>query len=159
MLRGVAVPIHLSQRWGTIFNPSSWGSDCLNGTNRGLVTLSTAFTPGGKPQALGLFRHVDPEFLLNCHYFSDFGRNASLQLRNHCHRAYPDARVDGASSSLSISSSIDSKSQALASEATAAGPGSLSGHWYCSESCCSQSSIGCSHTLDNMLWIGTGVCY
>jgi hypothetical protein len=40
-----------------IFKPSLLVSDCINCTNRGLVNLSTAFTPqGASPEALGLFR-------------------------------------------------------------------------------------------------------
>ena len=75
ILRGVAFPTRLSQRWITVFTPSLWFSDCINCTNRGLVTLSTAFTLGVKwfetpqasrhhgnrrfpddPEALGLLR-------------------------------------------------------------------------------------------------------
>ena len=44
VLRGVAFPNHLSQRWIKIFNPSLWVSDCTNCTNRGLLNLSTGFT-------------------------------------------------------------------------------------------------------------------
>jgi hypothetical protein len=48
VLRGVAFPNRLSQRWIKVFNPSLWVSDCINCTNRGLVNLSTAFTLGVK---------------------------------------------------------------------------------------------------------------
>ena len=50
ILRGVAFPSRLSQRWITVFNPSLWVSDCTDCATRGLVTLSTAFTLGGKPR-------------------------------------------------------------------------------------------------------------
>jgi len=50
ILRGVAFPNRLSQRWIKVFNPSLWVSDCVNGTNRGLLNLSTAFTLGVKPR-------------------------------------------------------------------------------------------------------------
>ena len=47
ILRGVAFPNRLSQRWLTVCNPSLWVSDCLNCTNCGLLDLSTALTLGG----------------------------------------------------------------------------------------------------------------
>ena len=48
ILRGVAFPTRLSQRWIKLFNPSLWVSDCVNCPSRGLGNLSTAFTLGGK---------------------------------------------------------------------------------------------------------------
>ena len=48
VLRGVAFPSRLSQRWITVFNPSLWVSDCTNCMTRALVNLSTAFTLGVK---------------------------------------------------------------------------------------------------------------
>ena len=48
VLRGVAFPNWLSQRWIKVFNPSLWVSDCTDCTTRGLVNLSTAFTLGIK---------------------------------------------------------------------------------------------------------------
>jgi len=50
VLRGVAFPNCLSQRWVKVFTPSLWVSDCINCTNRDLVNLSTAFTLGVKPR-------------------------------------------------------------------------------------------------------------
>jgi hypothetical protein len=50
VLRGVAFPNCLSQRWIKVFNPSLWVSDCTHCTIRGLVNLSTAFTLGVKPR-------------------------------------------------------------------------------------------------------------
>ena len=47
MVRGVAFPTRLSQRWIGVFNPSLWVAGCPHRTIRGLVTLSTALTLGG----------------------------------------------------------------------------------------------------------------
>ena len=48
VLRGVAFPNCLSQRWIKIFNPSLWVSDCIQTTIRSLINSSTAFTLGVK---------------------------------------------------------------------------------------------------------------